>query len=133
MPMPGPTTTQPANPDYRPFPDKSGRNTRQAYVEVPIFVRALGIRPGTRILEIGCGRGTVLPVNNRLCRPDRLVGIDIDNALLTDAAAYTTGLDIELVCADVRATSQSYTALGEPSCGHPGAAEVDRSRSGLDA
>ena len=89
--------------DYRPFPNDTGRNTRQARLEVPLFVRVLGIHTGRRILEIGCGRGIALPVISRLCRPDRLVGIDIDASLLDEAAAHTHGLDVELVCADARA------------------------------
>jgi SAM-dependent methyltransferase len=89
--------------EYRPFPDDVGRNVRQARLEIPLFVRALGIEAGRRILEIGCGRGVALPVIGRLCRPDRLVGVDIDDSLLEEAAAHTRGLDVELVCADVRA------------------------------
>jgi SAM-dependent methyltransferase len=89
--------------DYRPFPNDEGRNTRQARLEVPVFARVLGIHPGSRILEVGCGRGIALPVISRLCAPDRLVGIDIDESLLGAAAAHTHGLGVELVRADVRA------------------------------
>jgi len=101
--MPDHTPSHERDFDYRPFPNDSGRNTRQACLEIPLFVRALGIHDGDRILEIGCGRGIALPVISRLCRPARLVGVDIDEALLGEAAAHTAGLDVELVCADVRA------------------------------
>jgi SAM-dependent methyltransferase len=89
--------------DYQPFPNEDGRNARQAHLEVPIFVRVLNIHAEVRILEVGCGRGIALPAISRLCRPSRLVGVDVDAALLDEAAAHTTGLDVELVCADVRA------------------------------
>jgi SAM-dependent methyltransferase len=89
--------------EYQPFPNEDGRNARQEHLEVPVFVRVLGIHPGARILEIGCGRGIALPAISRLCRPSRLVGIDIDDSLLVEASANTTDVDIELVCADVRA------------------------------
>jgi SAM-dependent methyltransferase len=101
--MPGSSSGHERDFDYRPFPNDSGRNTRQACLEIPLFVRALGIHDRNRILEIGCGRGIALPVINRLCRPSRLVGVDIDAALLSEAAARTTGLDVELICADARA------------------------------
>jgi protein-L-isoaspartate O-methyltransferase len=85
--------------EYRPFPNDTGRNSRQARLEVPLFVRALGIDTGLRILEIGCGRGIAPPVISRLCRPDRLVGVDLDRSLLDEAAGHTHGLDVELFCA----------------------------------
>jgi len=88
--------------DYQPFPNEDGRNARQEHLEIPIVVRVLDIRAGARILEVGCGRGIALPALSQLCRPSRLVGIDIDDALLVEAAAHTTDIDVELVCADVR-------------------------------
>lgn len=74
--------------EYRPFPNEQGRNTRQAQLEVPVLVRAMGLPAGARILEVGCGRGVALPVLDRLCGPRRLVGLDIDGALLTEAAEH---------------------------------------------
>lgn len=101
--MRGFTNTDESNLEYRPFPNDTARNARQARLEVPLFVRILGIQSDRRILEIGCGRGIALPVISRLCRPDRLVGVDIDDSVLHDAAVLTRGLDVELVRADVRA------------------------------
>ncbi len=89
--------------DYAPFPDDAGRNARQQHLEVPMFVRLLGVPHGSRILEVGCGRGIALPAVARLCRPNRLVGLDVDGALLAEAASNTRGIDVELVRADVRA------------------------------
>lgn len=90
--------------EYRPFPNDQGRNTRQAQLEVPILVRALGLPTDVRILEIGCGRGIALPVLDRLCTPRRLVGLDIDEELLVEAADNLRehGTEAELYRGDVR-------------------------------
>jgi SAM-dependent methyltransferase len=99
--MSAPKTMHDTN--YQPFPNENGRNARQEHLEVPVFVHVLGIHPGARILEIGCGRGIALSAITRLCRPSRLVGIDIDATLLSEARVNTADLDVELICADVRA------------------------------
>lgn len=90
--------------EYQPFPDEEGRNSRQAGLEVPALVRALGLPTEARMLEVGCGRGIALPVLDRLCRPRRLVGLDIDDRLLAKAAEELrrSGADAELHCGDVR-------------------------------
>lgn len=89
---------------YRPFPNEEGRNNRQSQLEIPAMVRALGIPRGSRILEVGCGRGIALPVLDRLCNPQRLVGLDVDSDLLAEAAANLRehGITAELCAADVR-------------------------------
>lgn len=90
--------------EYQPFPNEEGRNTRQAQLEIPAMVRALGIPSDARILEVGCGRGIALPVLDQLCSPRRLVGLDIDPELLAEAAANLRehGTTAELCTADVR-------------------------------
>jgi ubiquinone/menaquinone biosynthesis C-methylase UbiE len=90
--------------EYRPFPNEQGRNTRQAQLEVPALVRALGLPTDVRILEVGCGRGIALPVLDRLCSPRRLVGLDIDEELLVEAADNLRehGTKAELHRGDVR-------------------------------
>jgi ubiquinone/menaquinone biosynthesis C-methylase UbiE len=90
--------------EYEPFPNEEGRNSRQSQLEIPAMVRALEIPSGSRILEVGCGRGVALPVLDRLCEPRRLVGLDIDPELLVEAAANLRerGTAAELCAADVR-------------------------------
>jgi SAM-dependent methyltransferase len=90
--------------EYQPFPNEEGRNSRQAELEVPALVRALGLPSAARILEVGCGRGIALPVFDRLCGPRRLVGLDIDAELLVEAAdnLREQGARAELCLGDVR-------------------------------
>ena len=90
--------------EYRPFPNETGRNTRQVTIEVPLMVRALGLPTGGRVLEVGCGRGVAIPVLARLLRPARLAGLDLDPALLDEARAHADaeGIAVELVPGDVR-------------------------------
>lgn len=90
--------------EYRPFPNEEGRNTRQAQWEIPALVRALGLPTDARILEVGCGRGVALPVLDRLLSPRRLVGLDIEEELLLEAADNLRehGAKAELLQGDVR-------------------------------
>lgn len=71
--------------EYRPFPNKGGRNWRQERLEVPLLISALGLPRGARILEVGCGRGIALSALARRLAPAYLVGIDIDITLLAEA------------------------------------------------
>lgn len=89
---------------YRPFPNVAWRNAMQELFEVPLLVRLLGLPPGQRVLEVGCGRGIALPILAQLCRPAHLAGLDIDGALLAEAAEGLSArhLQAELVQADVR-------------------------------
>jgi ubiquinone/menaquinone biosynthesis C-methylase UbiE len=89
---------------YQAFPNQELRNVYQSRIEVPTLVRALAIPPGTRILEVGCGRGIALPVLAHLCSPARLVGVDIDESLVTIARERMTrfGTDAEVHTGDVR-------------------------------
>ena len=99
-----PTRARRAEPEYRPFPNESGRNARQATIEVPLMVRALGLPAGGRVLEVGCGRGVAMPALARLLGPARLAGLDLDADLLEEARlnADAAGVAVELVPGDVR-------------------------------
>ena len=89
---------------YRPFPYVARRNLTQELLEVPLVVRAFGLGRGSRMLEVGCGRGVALPVLARLCAPQYLAGIDIDPDALADARRRLTdrGVVAGLMRADVR-------------------------------
>lgn len=89
---------------YRPFANQEYRNALQTWVEIPAMLRALPVAPRSRILEIGCGRGIGLARLADLCVPSRLVGIDIDAALIEAAEARISrfGVAAELHVGDVR-------------------------------
>jgi SAM-dependent methyltransferase len=75
--------------------------TRAAYLDL------VGIGPGDRVLEVGCGSGVVLRELARRVAPDgRAVGIDLSSALLQIAREHATeaGLDavVELREGDAR-------------------------------
>lgn len=73
-------------------------------VRIQAVIEALGVPEHARILEVGCGRGVALPVFSRLCKPLRLVGLDIDPGALGQAAVLLqrTSTEAELVVGDVR-------------------------------
>jgi ubiquinone/menaquinone biosynthesis C-methylase UbiE len=89
--------------EYRPFPNAEARNRRQESIEVPLFLSILGVPRGARVLEIGCGRGIALAPIVQQRAPARLVGLDVDQGLLDEAAGHVAGLPVELICGDVRA------------------------------
>ena len=90
--------------DYRPFADRRRKNWLQRWPELPAMTRALRLRDGVRLLEVGCGRGVALAYFDEHLHPERLVGLDIDAALLGEArTAWRRRGAVELVCADVRA------------------------------
>jgi len=89
---------------YAPFANQEFRNFFQTHLEIPTLLRALPIAPGARILEIGCGRGVALPRLSQLCRPSRLVGIDIapDLIALARRRVRRWAVEAELYPYDVR-------------------------------
>lgn len=89
---------------YRPFANQEYRNALQTWVEIPAMLRALPVAKGCRMLEIGCGRGIGLAALGALCRPERLVGLDIDPQLIElarDRLAHR-GVTAELYVGDAR-------------------------------
>jgi ubiquinone/menaquinone biosynthesis C-methylase UbiE len=91
-------------PEYRPFPNEAPRNWRQEHLEIPLMLLALGLPRGGRVLELGCGRGIALPALDHHLAPSRLVGLDVDQALLDQARGRlrSSGTRAELVLGDVR-------------------------------
>jgi ubiquinone/menaquinone biosynthesis C-methylase UbiE len=73
--------------EYRPFPVEQARDDSHEHIDVPLMARATALPRGGDVLEIGCGGGCGLVALSRACRPRRLVGVDIDSALLAAAAA----------------------------------------------
>jgi ubiquinone/menaquinone biosynthesis C-methylase UbiE len=89
--------------EYRPFPRENARDDAHGNVEVPLAVALLSLPRGGRVLEIGCGPGATLEPLARLLAPSRLVGVDIDPALLALARERYASTHIEIVQADARA------------------------------
>jgi ubiquinone/menaquinone biosynthesis C-methylase UbiE len=90
--------------EYRPFPMKETRNDRQENLEVPLVIRTLGLPSGQRMLELGCGCGIALVPFSDRCKPSRLVGLDIDPELLSQAERHVRerGVQAELILGDAR-------------------------------
>ena len=89
---------------YQPFANQEYRNVFQTWVEIPTLLRLFPVSFGGRILEVGCGRGVALPPLAKLCKPSRLVGVDIEQELIDRAGERIAlaGIDAELYSADVR-------------------------------
>ena len=90
---------------YVPFGNVERRNMMQERIEIPFLLVALRPPRGGRVLEVGCGRGVALPVLADWLRPEELVGIDIDPALVELAKQRVCALGVSATVfeADVRA------------------------------
>lgn len=70
----------------------------------PARVRAieqLGLRPGDRVLDIGCGTGLNHdPLSDRIGPSGKIVGIDASSAMLAQARRRSVATDVELIEAD---------------------------------
>lgn len=113
---------------YRPFPNAGYRNFLQRNLEVPIFLRALRLPKGGRVLEVGCGRGTALPVIQRILSPSSLVGLDIEVRFLFEARAKDVSEGAaRLVHGDLRhlpfPNASFDTVIDFGTCYHVGGAE----------
>lgn len=94
----------PVNDEYQPFKLVNWRNFVHKHLEVPVFVNVMNLPTYQRILEIGCGPGIALVPLAKLCKPKRLVGIDIDEQLLKEAQTRLNehGVHAELYQEDIR-------------------------------
>jgi ubiquinone/menaquinone biosynthesis C-methylase UbiE len=54
---------------------QGARNGLHRHLEVPLLARLLGVGPGTRVLELGCGTGIALDVLRR--RGATAIGVDL--------------------------------------------------------
>jgi SAM-dependent methyltransferase len=109
---------------YAPFPLLRSRNAWQARFEIPAILHFLGIPAGSRILEVGCGPGNALVPLGQRCAPARLVGLDLDVALLDEARRHLdeSRVTAELHPGDVRhmpfATASFDVGLDFGTCYH---------------
>jgi ubiquinone/menaquinone biosynthesis C-methylase UbiE len=90
---------------YQPFANQAYRNAFQTWLEIPALLHLVPVAAGCRILEVGCGAGVALPRFAQLCKPSRLVGVDIAPELVEQARdrIARAGVRAELYTGDVRA------------------------------
>jgi len=64
------------------------------------LVERAAVWPGMRVLDLGCGTGTLLHLLAESCPAARLIGVDVDPAILEIAQQKleTAGVDAELRC-----------------------------------
>lgn len=73
--------------------------------EIAYFKRAAELRPGCRVLEIGCGRGAGVQLVRRAFAPARIDAIDVDPAMiaLAERRKRRAGMrEVELRVADAQ-------------------------------
>jgi ubiquinone/menaquinone biosynthesis C-methylase UbiE len=78
----------------------------QQRLEMRWLRRAHGLRPGSRVLEIGCGRGAGAAIIEREFLPATLLASDLDPAMLERAARYLAARGrprVPLIAADATA------------------------------
>jgi len=91
--------------EYVAFENVETRNDLQSRLEIPLMLRLLRPPRGTRVLEVGCGRGVALPVLAASLLPTELVGVDFDPALVSVAQGRVRagGIPARVIDGDVRA------------------------------
>ncbi len=101
--------TEPAVPDAF-FPATSMPDTdwwRALWPDPDAVVRALGVAPGMRVLDLACGDGYFTAALARCVRPGRTVGLDIDPVLLAQARAACADLPCDWRLGDAMAIGDS--------------------------
>lgn len=78
--------------------NNSVRALVQRFYEAPLLLRLGGAVQGGRVLEVGCGRGTGLPILIERFRAAHVIGIDIDPSQIARArkllASYADTIDV---------------------------------------
>lgn len=70
-------------------------------------VAAVGLRPGDRVLDVGCGRGACLfPAAEMVGRNGRVLGIDLSPGMVETTAAEVTSRGLDQVSVEVRDAAQ---------------------------
>lgn len=71
------------------------------------LVATAGLRPGDRVLDVGCGRGAcVFPAAEMVGRNGRVLGIDISPAMVAATAVEATQRSLDQVTVEVRDAAQ---------------------------
>ena len=94
---------------------------------IPLLTEYLGARPGTRILDVGCGSGFLTRLLARTLEGVQIVGLDADEELVAQARRelQREGLNdrVEVMCGDAyRLPFAALLAQGTDGPGSRGAA-----------
>jgi 2-polyprenyl-3-methyl-5-hydroxy-6-metoxy-1,4-benzoquinol methylase len=119
--------------------DKTRNVVRQRLVEAQLLERLDGLPPGSAVLDVGCGQGTIAIALAR--RGFRVVGVDPSEELLARAREGVQGLDASFVVGTVDSLADVAPDRADVVCCHgvvmylpelrPAvAALVDRARPG---
>ena len=83
----------------------SRRSSTSAVTTVEQFIRHAGIRPGSRVLDLGCGHGRITELLVRRVPDLQVTGIDLTRELLEEFLVEpgTNGCTLRLVHADMDA------------------------------
>ncbi len=79
--------------------DEVGQDPAATVARLTEVAGLLGLRPGSDLLEVGCGTGQITGWLARQVAPGRVVAVDFADAMLDQARRK--GLPAEFLCADV--------------------------------
>ena len=92
---------KPVSDVYQTFRMVKRRDHMHRILEAPAMLRSLDIPKYASIMEIGCGSGLAFNSIIRICKPIRMVGVDIEMDML-EKAVKKQDLVVELYQQDVR-------------------------------